>query len=60
MAMPENTAFHDALHGGGELAMTGVARIWKGTPTWFKVGIFDVGGKIGNIMRGGSNDCKCN
>ena len=36
MRMPADTAFHDALHGGGRNPMNVVEGMWYGTPQWFK------------------------
>jgi RHS repeat-associated protein len=43
MPMPSVT-FHQALHGYGTMNMA--ERMWFGTPTWFKSGLFSGGGRI--------------
>jgi RHS repeat-associated protein len=42
---------HTELH-----QMEGLARVWNGTPTWFKVAVFDASGKAANAAR---KDCGC-
>jgi RHS repeat-associated protein len=43
MPMPSAT-FHRALHGYGNMNIA--ERMWYGTPTWFKAGLFSGGGRI--------------
>jgi RHS repeat-associated protein len=46
-----DAAFHDALHGGGEYAMTFMERMWYGTPTSAKALGFSVGGRVLDAER---------
>jgi hypothetical protein len=39
-----NATFHQALHGYGTMNMT--ERMWFGTPTWFKAGLFSGSSRI--------------